>query len=172
MKRFDRLYKLIMQSVDLDNVLYLEKITKFTEQDLDLIHTALNLCASASGDGEWKREGLGQNIKYRSSVGQTYFYIKKAKTNQTVGIVELGVGEKSVTVCNFAILKQFQRHGDIPGCGKPALQTIINFIRSKYPGKTITLGVAKVNTNAKALYQKLGFKQYSQSDHAIQMELK
>ena len=172
MNIFNRIYNLIMQEVDLSNVFYLQKITKFTKQDLDLIHTALNLSAKASGDNPWEREGLDQKLQMRSSYGQTYYLIKKAKTNQTVGIVQLGVGGKSVCVSNFAIFKQFQRKGKIPGCGKPALQTVIQYIKSKYPGKSITLGVAHCNPNAKSLYQKLGFKEIDTNEHGIHMELK
>ena len=149
---------------------YLQRITDFTKQNVDLIYTALNLSAKASGDNPWNRQGLEQNLKMRSSYGHKYYFIKR--NNETVGIVQIGTYDRSVCISNFAIFTQFQKKGNIPGCGKPALQHIIQFIKSNYPGKKITLGVAHCNPNARSLYQKLGFKQTDTNAKGIHMELK
>lgn len=157
-----------MQSVDFGNIIYLEKITKFNEKELDLIHTGLNLSARASDDEQWSRQNLGQNLKERMQYGHNYYYIKKGRTNETIGVVQIGIYESKACISNFAIFEQYQGQH----LGKQALQSIIKFIKQKYPNYKITLGVARCNTRAQSLYKKLGFKTTKQWERGMGMELK
>lgn len=163
MNQFDKLYKLILQSID--NVISLQKITNFNEEELDLIHKGLNLSAHASDDEQWSRQNLGQNIKERMQHGHNYYYIKN--NNKIIGVVQIGVYESKACISNFAIFEQYQGQH----LGKRALQEIIKFINQKYPNINITLGVAKCNTKAQSLYKKLGFKITNQWERGMQMEL-
>lgn len=154
-----------MQSVDFGNIIYLEKITKLTDQNLDLIYIGLNLSARASDDGQWSRQNLGQNIKKRMQYGHNYYYIKNK--NEIIGVVQIGTYESQACISNFAIFEQYQGQH----LGKQALQGIIKFIKQKYPNYKITLGVAKCNTRAQSLYKKLGFKTTKEWERGMGMEL-
>lgn len=77
---------------------------------------------------------------------------------KNIGYLQLKIEMDSIHLINILILSEFQGQG----LGTEIMHDLI--AKSKTENVTLKLGVFKINTGAKRLYEKLGFKTYSESD--------
>jgi ribosomal protein S18 acetylase RimI-like enzyme len=87
-------------------------------------------------------------------------------SNQPVGYLQLSPQNSILHLVNILILPEFQN--------RKLGSTIIKDLIEKYctTGKKLRLGVFKVNTRAKALYESLNFRTYDETETHYLMEFK
>ena len=83
---------------------------------------------------------------------------------KTIGTIGINEKEDNIIISRLYIIDSYQSKG--------IGSKIINDIIDKYPGKTLQLGVLKVNSRAKKLYEGLGFKVYGEENEHYKMEYK
>lgn len=76
----------------------------------------------------------------------------------SVGYLQLNEQKSEIHIVNILILPEFQNRG----LGTQIIKNLV--VKARNSGKTLKLGVFKVNTRAKSLYESLGFKTYDESE--------
>jgi N-acetylglutamate synthase-like GNAT family acetyltransferase len=84
--------------------------------------------------------------------------------NKPIGTIGINESDGAIVIGRLYIIDSYQSKG--------IGSKIINDIIDKYPGKTLRLGVLKVNNRAKRLYESLGFKVYGEENEHYKMEYK
>lgn len=86
--------------------------------------------------------------------------------NKPVGVVERVYEDGNFHVHGLYILAEFQNYN----IGSQVMNNIVN--TAKTVKRDILLQVLKVNTKAKAFYERLGFKVFNETEHYFQMIFK
>jgi ribosomal protein S18 acetylase RimI-like enzyme len=85
--------------------------------------------------------------------------------NEAIGYLQIDEGPKLVSIVNILILREFQGRG----YGTQILQSIL--AEASTSGKAVRLGVFKINTRARKLYESLGFKVCDETDTHYRMKI-
>jgi len=84
--------------------------------------------------------------------------------NAGIGTVSKRVSENEVIVCRLYIVDRFQSYG----IGSDIIKKVIR----ENPDKVIRLGVLKVNSRARKLYESLGFEVFGEENEHYKMRYK
>ncbi|UOF02170.1 GNAT family N-acetyltransferase [Bdellovibrio reynosensis] len=85
--------------------------------------------------------------------------------NTDFGYLHLAKTEEKVQIVNILILPEHQGKG----LGTTIIKDLI--AKTKSANMTLELGVFKINTKAKSLYEKLGFKTFNETKTHYQMRI-
>lgn len=106
--------------------------------------------------GIWGWDELEQD-KFFSEDFQTGQLHLIEGSGKSVGYLQLNQSPSEIYIVNLLILPEFQNQG----LGSQIIKDLI--VKAKKMGQSLKLGVFKVNTRAKSLYSRLGFKTYEET---------
>ena len=105
-----------------------------------------------------------QNQFFKDAFNTRHFQLI-AIGETSVGYLEINETQDTLNISNILILPEFQGKG----VGSQIIKSIIS--NAKHTNKRVALGVFKVNTRARKLYEKLGFHIHGETPTHYLMEL-
>ncbi len=105
----------------------------------------------------WGWEEQAQDEFFSRDFNSGQIQLIKA-SRDSVGYLQLNEQKSEIHIVNILILPGFQNRG----LGTQIIKNLV--VKARNSGQSLKLGVFKVNTRAKSLYERLGFETYDESE--------